>query len=608
MSDIQHLLKLSTRLLENQALNNYFVGNRPMHPIIFLFNDILTKEDYDDLYSKLERIWPQSVRMIPFVKYSLTGKEEPVYSLYPEENQVSLNDIRTAVDKERCEAQLFENMQKINIVCVTDTTGLFSVEEFQKIYEFGLSFKDTLIDDCNITMVTLLNDTTAHRKTANEIRGFLSVRTDYTYQILAANRTRAQTLCEMNDLNKVVGCVSVLLNSKDYYTDQNSNYIVQYLLKESPNKTIAYQLLQTILDEAKQECNLQSSFDVRKWTNFCGFENRRSSFCEETVSKIDIDFSISDLSHIPLNENAFLHDFSITENLPFNKISPFIYRDAFEYFVESYIGTYLKDHIDFSSCFGEFEKKLLCSASVSDFCSLTDEQIDRILAELDAGTCNENDNVISYVKQTLVKRVRVQKIYEGYKNILMRLRNNAVAVKEMLFGFSREFMTYNPVLNSEFGDYYAKICSRTLHQSDSKRCINELILNSTDRASFTEKMYNTFLYVVEHNAEEFRIPFIEAWEKRLNTRGEEIYREISEEINANAEQQLYLYGNYPINTVNKYFFLRTTSDSGTGNTKLYEYLKRAFADVGSIKYYDTRYDGALEVISLIKCNGQNLTI
>ena len=157
MDIIPQLLKQTVQELEKQTYDLQNVGNRPGYPMLFLLSDSVSKDSFEVIYKKMTLIWPQSIRLIPFVRYSLT-KDGASYSLLPEERRISLEELFAKIDEQRFEHQMFVAMDSIRIVQLVDTSPFSSEDEFAAHYEFGKTFTNSIPDRSEMVLITLLYD------------------------------------------------------------------------------------------------------------------------------------------------------------------------------------------------------------------------------------------------------------------------------------------------------------------------------------------------------------------------------------------------------------------------------------------------------------------
>ena len=79
MKEIKDLIYSSELELEKYSQGTNIVGNRPHYPMLLLFNSAFDTNAYNSIFSKLGRVWPQSLQHLVKYRYFLRNEQVEYY-------------------------------------------------------------------------------------------------------------------------------------------------------------------------------------------------------------------------------------------------------------------------------------------------------------------------------------------------------------------------------------------------------------------------------------------------------------------------------------------------------------------------------------------------
>lgn len=621
MEQIKQLIKRTELELEKTNQSTKIVGNRPHFPMLVLFNKIFTASDYEDIQQKLSRVWFQSMRHIAFYKYSVTSSGQLGFYDAGDNSELTKEAVMDRLDQVRMARDVFESMKQMCVYNIVDTSDFESADEFIYHYNIRQSIKDVVADACKIMLVVLLDDSSAKRTVANEIRKFLSEHSEYESTIIISNRTRDNVMYRMDELNRIVANLLILSNNDsisniddmDYSRRvatlyNNSTYILSYILRERPNKKIGIQISNSILDDALDNIRPIEEYEFSEWNKRLGIAGGKLTVCEDFISDLPCSVDKKIFAYLPMRANAVEAELDFT-SMPYSKLKHYIYDEVFTGFVANYCENQLIMDADVSDCVEKFKDYVKTRFSAAELCSISSTTADRLIDQLETGKADESLPVFAYFKDCVKNEVRKNLLYPSFKKVLLDLKTEAEATVGHIKEVHSEYQKNIPLNAFEnLGKIYHNVTVNHFHTEQGHRDIQNIVSAGNKFDDIVERIFECFCHIIASNKELFALPFIEEWERRLDLAGAMIFKEISEVLTGGADDMIRLYGNYPINKVLKVFMLHTADANGENPTKLYQHLKDTFESDSLVQYFNTGYDDALEAITFIECSGANLII
>lgn len=618
MKEIKNLIYSSELELEKNSQGTNIVGNRPHYPMFVLFNDAFDDNSYNLIFSKLGRVWPQSLQHLVKYRYSLKN-DDIEYTRFENEGSETEESVLKAIDNEQQEHNTFASMMQMLIYNVIDTSFLESLEDFVSHYNMIEHIKDLIGCKCKTMLVLLLNDSLPKRKTANEIKEYLSKTNKYDSTIIISTRTRSNEVFAISDLYRIISNIIVLSNNdavssiddEDYRSRfaliyNNSAYTLSYVLCEKPNQRIAIQINDIIIDHVLEYLKKTQINELSSWNKKLGIDNGKSKICEDFIVSLKISIDSNALRHIPLRDAAINKKdlFGST----YRKFCEYSYEDAIIHFSEDYCKNFVMSNIDLRSCVDEFERLVRKSISPAELVELDDATLDRIFSLINTGSLNEELSLTEYIRRQIEIHIRRDHVLPRFKAVIKRLRGNSKEIISIVEDLQARYKKFIPLNNDDLGTAY-RVLTENYFMGQAGNDSLMAICNPANRLEdiFCE-LQLCFVKIVQANQSVFSLPFIEEWERRLDLTGDRIYREISLTLTKRTDDLVRLYGNLPLDKRLTVYMLHTVDAQGKNPTQLFEHLKETFKGDRLVQYFNTGYDDALEAVSLIPCNGSNLLI
>lgn len=622
MKEIKDLIYSSELELEKYSQGTNIVGNRPHYPMLLLFNSAFDTNAYNSIFSKLGRVWPQSLQHLVKYRYFLRN-EQVEYSGFENDDIQTEETVLAAVDTEQQEHNTFASMMQMLIFNVLDTSAIESVKDFQSHYEFVEHIKN-LVGGKNKTMlVVLLNDSLTNRKISNDIREFLSKNNAYDSVVLISNRTRSNEIFAIPDLYRIVSDIIVLSNNdavssvddEDYRSRfatlyNNTTYTLSYVLCEKPNQKIAIQINDIVLNHALDYLKQTKINELSVWNKKLGIdENGKSQICESFISSLHISVDSGVLKRIPVKEVVVIKSIDYL-NCSYKKFCEYSYKDVIANFAEDYCKNYILNELDLRSCVDDFEKLVRKNVSPAELVELDDTTLERIMGmvNMGLGSLNEELPLSEYIKRQIETYIREKHIYPQFRTVIKRLRDNSKEVISIIEKVQSKYKNYIPLNNEGLGVTYKNLTENYFQTQAGNESLTLICNPGNEIEDIFCELKRCFVEIIKANKSVFSLPFIEEWEKRLDLTGDRIYREISQTLTKGADDLIRLYGNLPVNKILTVYMLHTVDMDGKNPTQLFEHLKETFKNDNIVQYFNTGFDDALEAISLIPCDGSNLLI
>lgn len=380
------------------------------------------------------------------------------------------------------------------------------------------------------------------------------------------------------------------------------------MLCEKPNHKIAIQINEIVINCALDYLKKTQTNELGSWYKKLGIDNGKSQICEKFIASLNINIDSDALRYIPLRASVVNKKVQLL-SCTYKKFCEYSYDDVVTNFSEDYSRNFLLNNMDIRSCVDEFEKLVRENVSPSELIALDNATLDQIFGMINKGTLNDELTLPEYIRRQIEIDIRNNHILPQFKSIIRRLRENSNEVIKTLKDLQLRYKQIIPLNSDDLGTTYKTLTEnyfRGQSGNDSLRAICDPG-NKTD--DIFRELQKCFTKIVETNPTVFLLPFIEEWENRLNLTGDRIYREISLTLTKRSDDLIRLYGNLPIDKRLTVYMLHTVDANGENPTQLFQHLKEAFKyDDSHVQYFNTGYDDALEAISLIACDNNNLLL
>ena len=643
---IEQLLKRSEIELRRISQTAANVGNRPHYPMFILWDDSFSGEafdEYGEISTRLKRVWPSASRYLAQFSYRVSdGGSLRLFTL-PDKREADRNVVLETLAREQGARarETFADMGQWRLYNVVDTSRFLSLAEFQAHYEALYGFQDILEDASRAMLIVLLDDSRNHREVATDIRKFLAQDKHlYDCTVIISNLTRNNSRHEMAELYPIAAGI-LLLSNNDSFFEKNSSgfsqrsstfytggsFVVSYQSMERPTRDIALQIHHAILDEARQMAASPYAPNDSAWT-WNGFlttdsrRDRRNALCEETVKQWPIQISRDTLEFLPLRSLPPKLPPEGLSGLSYSRLKQYTFRGVLKHLAEEYGGTYIFDENERESAqrrANEMAEKWKASALQSRplpaFRQLTDEQIDRMVEELDPGTPREGESAKRYLEECVRIQIRQKLLYPRLKAALLELRRQASETMEALLALQDAYRQMIPPSGFQrLGTSYEMSARDFVRESAGRKFLQRICNEGASAQEILDQMLECFRALVVRNQAQFSLPFAEEWMRRLRfdesrDGDRNIYRTISGVLTSEEDAHSHLRGNYPLGSKRlRAFFLHTTDMNGNNPTELYENLKTAFSSDPILQYLNTGYAGTLEAFTLLSCDGENLVV
>ncbi|MGN0180182.1 MAG: hypothetical protein ACI4DY_12240 [Monoglobaceae bacterium] len=633
-NNIEELISASKERLQDTTSISGQIGNRPEYPMAVFFNKPFTNEKKERIFTRLSRIWVQSVRHLVAFKYNCKNPDEPEY--YSFSNNGSDGETENGVSSDKCTEDavvdcLDNAMQKIDAFgsmdrwCaynVIDTSEYSDLDEFVNDYQFIKYFQQKIIGNlASLSMcIVLLDDSLRKQEMCKQIREWLSNKDNNLYNstIVASNHYLSGGYCYDEDLQRVVSCALVLSNNNnvssidddDYRTRITTLYnggthTVSYQLFEKPNKSIAIVIIHTILDSLEKEINGDFTFNQDYWTkNLVSSEITKTiDICEKFLKDIQPDCGA--LEYLPLKNIPA--DNQNVSDLKFSTFSGYLHKDVWDDFVNEYTGSLVtKKQLDTFK--DELEKMVYEKFPIPAIIRLTDNNINQIIDTLNVGRPNGDMGLNEYFKQSVYSGIR-KRLYNCLKKVLKEISESAKAVKDAIARAREDIARYEPA-GLKRGDFqqFVNVSDIYLNSDDGIKEKKNICRHTNKKQEFYKAIYDCLVEIVKSSPKDFEISFIDEWAKRIDSAGDEVYRSVSGELTRNKLDRILLNGHFTIEEEMTVYMMHTFDQEGHNPTELYKRLKSTFKDDDKLQYFNTGNDDMLQALTFVSCNGTELII
>lgn len=637
---MEQLLRDSERELRKISQNAANVGNRPHYPMFILWDDSFQEEAFQEdgeISARLKRIWPTAFRYLAQFAYRIADGDEIRLLTLPDKREAERKLTLETLAREQSAHEMFAEMGQWRLYNVVDTSRFETLEEFQSHYYALRDFQNILEDANRSMLILLLDDSRNRREIANQIRDFLSKNSGfYDSTVVVSNLTRNNSRYEMARLYRIAAGVLLLSNNDPFHEKDRSgfsqrssafytggSFVVSYQSLERPTREIALQIHSAILDEALKMTSPGDS--VWKWKGFLTADShmdRLNALCEETLRAWPIPIRRETLEFLPLRSVPPKLPPEGLGGLPYNRLKQHTFPGVLNYLAEEYGGAYLSDENEKETAqrrADEMAEKWKAAAlrnrPLHAFRRLTDEQIDAMTGELDAGTPREGESAKEYLEECVRVRLRQNLLYPRLNAALRELRQRAADNMTTLLSLRDACRQMIPPQGFQrLGSSYELSAREFLQDSVGREFLQRICGECANEEDMLQQMLKCFQALVSRNQAQFSLSFADEWMKRLRfdegRDGERnIYRTISNVLTSEEDAHFHLRGNYPLGSKRlRVFCLHTTDINGENPTELYENLKTAFLSDPILQYLNTGYAGTLEAFTLLSCDGENLLV
>ncbi len=620
MKTVEQLIFESERVLERNNQGVRGVGNRPHSPMLAIYNEAFAPTHIQHILAKLERIWPQAEQAVACFRYAAHGQKLS-FADAQSGAVVTDTDVMNTLDNVKKTRDIFASMRHWRVYNVIDTTVFDSVEAFAAHYTAIGTLQNIVVDACKTMLIVLLDDSTAHRDTADAIRRYLAENNTYDATVIISNRTRNNEMYDMEELYRIVADVMILSNNdavsalddEDFkhrlaVLYNHATFTVSYVLKERPNHKIAVQIDHTILTNLLARLDKAPLTDVMAWGKALGFRDGASEHCEDFLKQCRFRIDPTSFEHLPMRATVLNETLDLSR-MTYAQFKQFTYSDVLTSFAQSYCSKALLDDVDITPCVDAFRRHVLNTVDAADLAALTNDTIDRLMALLTTSSVSENVGLADYFEKCVHAVLRTDCLYPALRRVLCDLRRDATEALDIFRDLRHEFERRLPMgLEQTLGTVYVNAVANYLADETGVQTLHTVCRPGNSKADMLDAIFDTFTAIVDKNRELFSLSFIEEWERRLGMTGDRIYREISTALTDGMDEMIRLYGNAPTDYRLKVYMLHTTDAVGEHPTDLYTHLQTTFREDPFVQYFNTGYDDALEAISFVACEGTKLLL
>lgn len=622
---VEQLIDDSTKILENTAVSNDLVGNRPHYPMMVFMNSDMDSEQYRLVHRKLERIWPNTIHNIAF--YSYIFQQEKMKICNEDKNNIlDAEVLQSRMDEIRMARDVFDDMKMWCIYNVVDTQNMKSAEEFEKHYNAITEISDIVLGSMKTMLIVLLDASTSNSENASKIRKFLagksmdSSQNMYDGTVIISNMARGGGKYSYKEISRISSNVIILSNNdavgnfddEDYkkrttvFYNKNFN-TVSYSVLQRPNKNIAMQIMDTVLKRVDSTLRESSSPGITFWKKKIGVnEKNRIGLFEKKLQNINVDFDMSILSYLPLkNCNVRLENSGITQ-MVYQELEQVSFKDTLQGIVEDYIEA-KESEIEVSTWLTEYEKFLREQMNVGELSKLQDSTIHQIIENLDKGSVNDRLSVNQYMKEKIEFYLRSKCIYPKVEEIIKKLRRDAEKTIENIEFVKKELSRFIPIKGFvDVGTMYKTMAENYLNVGKGEESLNKLLQSGNSMENILSEVFHGIENVSLDNSEIFSLSFTKEWERRLNMVGETVYKEIKDKLDRNGAEEILLKGTFSVDEKLQIYMLHTCDAKGENDTDLYKMLKEAYRGIENAQFFNTGCEDSIEVMKIVDCSGDKL--
>lgn len=605
------------------------VGNRPHYPVYITFNESFTEEGISHIYSRIRRFWPSAVGHELFYRYK--QKEGITLERYIADNE-SLKPIETenvgiSARETSMQRDVHADLSRWRFVNVIDTKGMESSDEFAKTFYAGTDLKKLLGNQTRSTLIVILRDEKSDGEdTATDIREFLckNYKNDesmfYDSVVLVSDLKRDNSRLYEEELLSIAADLVVIADNDavtqlddDDYTKRSGMffggkiYSVSYRHLERPNEKIAKQICDLLITAALEDAH--KPFSKEDLGHVLDLDNGKFILVENILNNFFEPITADFTEALPVNKFAVDEEINISE-IPFNRANP--------YFADSSIMDILAEkeinNQAIQNIVGTIEKRIKERFKMIPlfFWDNDDTQGEaglEISGMLDSKSANDSLDCKEYYCEKLKEKLRVL-IKERIPSIYDEFKENALTTKDSLLSIYEKYEEVRPVNGyKELGTQYKLITENFIrsHKDEQDSIIHSISIPGNGIEQILSHIKECFDYIVDKNENGiFTKSFNKEYEMRLEESADLIYRRIQDELNADVEDRICLFGSYTRNKVLDVYMLHTFDETGNNETELYGYLKNAFENSTNIQYLNTGFDDELDAVSFFEIRPDDL--
>ena len=596
------------------------VGNRPHSPMFIAVNPGFDTEAWGDVYYTLSRIWPQTARNLVSFQYRMSGNE-PVFSEIGDSRTVEISGLQERLDQARMQGISFAAMSEWYVYNMIDTNAINSLEEFKAQYLLVNTLKDIVVDPARSILILLLNDSTAKRQLADEIRQYLAQENIYDSRIILATRDMSNVLHQQKELRRLAGDIMVISNNDaiGQYDDEDfvirrglfisrGTYTVSYVLNNNPNDKIALQITETMIDHMARDARREADSDLKTWTDVLGIKANRSDLCEDFLSGVQVNVSAEAFSSLPVRQEAIGEKIDYS-TISYDKFAQYTFTDVFENFVAAFYKTRLSSYIRADECGAEIKRQILGKMPLAAIKKLNPALIDQIMDQVRPGNADSTNPLPKYFEDRLKQYIRKDLLYPEMKKALTELSQNAEMTENAITRVQQEFVAAKPPVSyADLGTIYSDACHAYLTNTAGVADMRNACAAGNDYDDILSGLYTCIMNLIRNNQSLFSMPLVDNWAARLKMAGTAIFKEIGNALVGDQKEHLLLHTRGAVDPQMKVYMLHTTDENGERPTDLYKYLQVAFASDPSVQFLNTGYDDSLEAIIFASVEGINIAL
>ena len=627
---LPELLDEATQLLENSARSaTNATGHRPQYPVIVAINGENADVSLNQIYKKISWIWSKSVmnHLVFFSYFTPKGDNMLEYQLYENDidgtfsgQKVSLNQLNQRIQQIYIGHSAFLNMTRTCLYHIIDTSKLNSLLEFKQ----QLTLKERLATSVNspvqALLVVILDETESGIELSDDIKQYLldqgATPSGLGYQggILLSNWDRSSHLYTKKPLMRAIANVILLSNSsgsgvrfvqefrnRSNVIFNNRYHLLSHTVLERPNRQIAYQMLEAILQEPVL---VQQNLDRNGWAKLLHLEQEDNQM-QKYVGNIGGRLDVESLVHFPLNripsEPLTVESIREMRYLDFENIS---FPDVVERFVEDYCSENQGNSAsEIGDAVQKTVQKMQETVPAEQLALCTEEIIHQLFENL---TWQEPDKRLlfgDYLKKTIqkVEWTYTKEVFqEKLSTLCQKARESAEQFRQLRGNiFPRYFVD-----GEKIGTLFQNLVPRYFQWEKNKANLIGLHAAGLAEEELKSRWLNVLQYILDANPEVTQMPFVTMWENMLQAAGAEINRKIVRAL-SNGEQGIWFTGPLIDTQFESRMLMFCSQDIDERKSQLCNYMENAF--LGSpLQIFNTGYNDAIEEMQFYPCNRDTL--
>lgn len=627
---LPELLDEATQLLENSARSaTNATGHRPQYPVIVAINGENVDASLNQIYKKISWIWSKSVmnHLVFFSYYTPKGNDIPEYQLYENDNdgtfsgqKVSLNQLNQRIQELYIGHNAFLDMTRTCLYHIIDTSKLNTLSEFKQ----QLTLKERLATSVNspvqALLVIILDETESGIELSDEIKQYLldqgATPSGLGYQggILLSNWDRSSHLYTKKPLMRAIANVILLSNSsgngvqfvqefrnRSNVIFNNRYHLLSHTVLERPNRQIAYQMLEAILQEPVP---VQQNLDRNGWAKLLHLEqedNQMQKYVGNTGGRLDVE----SLAHFPMNripsEPLTAESIRQTRYQDFENIS---FPDVVERFVETYCSENQGNSASgIEDAVQKTVQRIQETVPAEQLAFCTEEIIHQLFESF---TWQEPDKRLlfeDYLKKT-IQKVEWTYTKEVFQEKLFTLCQKARESAEQFRQLRANIFPRYSVDGERIGTLFQNLVPRYFQWEKNRADLMELHAAGLTEEELKSRWLNVLQRILDANPEVTQMPFLTMWKNMLQAAGAEIYRKIHGAL-SDGDQRIWFTGPFPNPECESRMLMFCSQDAGGGKSQLCDNLVNAFQGL-PLQIFNTGYNDAIEEMQFYPCSRDTL--